>query len=248
MILRRVIAHFRKQEWTAIFLDFLIVVVGILIAFQITTWNEGRGDRKKEALYLEELIEDLNADLAEIDSITRTSEIRMAAIEKILEFVDIKPRRTLTDDGRELTFDPAPDYDSNDPYEANYQLTNKPELDGARNTFQALVSTGDLGLIRNRALARKIQAYYSAMIETNNLEKAVTDHAAAINESRRRLGISLTGWVTVDDLGALVVADPRFRAEMETYWTASAFHARRLRSLRKETEALIEAIKAELRR
>ncbi len=29
MILRRVIAHFRKQEWTAIVLDFLIVVVGV---------------------------------------------------------------------------------------------------------------------------------------------------------------------------------------------------------------------------
>ena len=28
MILRRVIKHFRQQEWTAIFLDFLIVVVG----------------------------------------------------------------------------------------------------------------------------------------------------------------------------------------------------------------------------
>jgi len=28
MILRRVIEHFRKQEWTAIAIDFLIVVVG----------------------------------------------------------------------------------------------------------------------------------------------------------------------------------------------------------------------------
>jgi hypothetical protein len=28
MILRRVIKHFRNQEWTAIFLDFLIVVIG----------------------------------------------------------------------------------------------------------------------------------------------------------------------------------------------------------------------------
>ena len=31
MILRRVIAHFRKQEWTAIALDFVIVVAAAVI-------------------------------------------------------------------------------------------------------------------------------------------------------------------------------------------------------------------------
>ena len=34
MILRRIIAHFRKQEWTAIAIDFVIVVLGVgLIAY-----------------------------------------------------------------------------------------------------------------------------------------------------------------------------------------------------------------------
>ena len=32
MILRRIIAHFRKQEWTAIGIDFVIVVVGVYLA------------------------------------------------------------------------------------------------------------------------------------------------------------------------------------------------------------------------
>ncbi|MEX0644258.1 MAG: hypothetical protein WD076_03050 [Parvularculaceae bacterium] len=39
MSLRRVIAHFRKQEWTAIALDFLIVVVGVFVGLQVTNWN-----------------------------------------------------------------------------------------------------------------------------------------------------------------------------------------------------------------
>jgi hypothetical protein len=29
MILRRIISHFRKREWTAIGIDFVIVVVGV---------------------------------------------------------------------------------------------------------------------------------------------------------------------------------------------------------------------------
>ncbi len=248
MILRRLSEHVKAQNWFAVALDFIIVVVGILIAFQITAWNEQRADRAKEALYLSELIEDLNADLAEIDSIKRTAEIRMGALERILALADAEPRRTLTFDAVTFTFDPAPPFQSDDPYEANIQLTNTPDLDGSRETFQALISTGDLGLIRNRDLARQTQTYYAAMTEANNLEGAALSHAAMVNESRLRLGVSLTGRVTVDELGALASSDPRFRAELETYWTGSAYQVLAMQRMRRSAEALIAAIEAEQRR
>lgn len=63
MILRRILEHFRKQEWTAVFLDFVIVVVGILIAFQITEWNAAQQDRAREASYLFRIRTDLQADI-----------------------------------------------------------------------------------------------------------------------------------------------------------------------------------------
>jgi hypothetical protein len=48
MILRRVIAHLRKQEWTAIFLDFVIVVVGVFVGMQVSNWNEERRQARDE--------------------------------------------------------------------------------------------------------------------------------------------------------------------------------------------------------
>ena len=45
MRFRRVSEHVKDQNWFAVVLDFLIVVAGILIAFQITNWNEARRDR-----------------------------------------------------------------------------------------------------------------------------------------------------------------------------------------------------------
>ena len=42
MILRRITKHVRDQNWLAVGLDFFIVVLGILIAFQITNWSEAR--------------------------------------------------------------------------------------------------------------------------------------------------------------------------------------------------------------
>lgn len=42
MILRRITQHVKEQNWFAVVLDFFIVVAGILIAFQVTNWNEQR--------------------------------------------------------------------------------------------------------------------------------------------------------------------------------------------------------------
>ncbi|MEP6390276.1 MAG: hypothetical protein ABJ056_10175 [Halioglobus sp.] len=40
MLLRRVTKHVKEQDWFAVFLDFVIVVIGILIAFQITNYSQ----------------------------------------------------------------------------------------------------------------------------------------------------------------------------------------------------------------
>lgn len=64
MILRRVIAHFRKQEWTAIGLDFIIVVVGVFIGIQVANWNEERQDNALSAGYLERLEFDIALEQA----------------------------------------------------------------------------------------------------------------------------------------------------------------------------------------
>ncbi len=58
MILRRVITHFRKQEWTAIAIDFVIVVAGVFVGLQVNNWNAARAEaaafeRKLNAVQLE---------------------------------------------------------------------------------------------------------------------------------------------------------------------------------------------------
>ena len=42
MLLRRVIEHVRAQNWFAVFLDFVIVVVGVFIGIQVANWNASR--------------------------------------------------------------------------------------------------------------------------------------------------------------------------------------------------------------
>ena len=62
MLLRRISAHFRKQEWTAIGFDFLIVVAGVFIGIQVANWNDARRDAAAERTMLRELRASLTAD------------------------------------------------------------------------------------------------------------------------------------------------------------------------------------------
>jgi hypothetical protein len=63
MILRRVISHFKKQEWTAIAIDFLIVVVGVFVGLQVSNWNAAIQERARAAVYSERLKAELRAEL-----------------------------------------------------------------------------------------------------------------------------------------------------------------------------------------
>ena len=59
MILRRVISHFRHQEWTAIAIDFVIVVIGVVVGIQVSNWNEELETRRKAEVFTARLTADL---------------------------------------------------------------------------------------------------------------------------------------------------------------------------------------------
>ena len=63
MILRRFLEHFKKQNWVAIGLDLIVVVVGIYIGLQADAWNSSRQDRALERQYLERLLADAEMSL-----------------------------------------------------------------------------------------------------------------------------------------------------------------------------------------
>ena len=66
MILRRVIEHVKAQNWTAIAIDFVIVIMGVFIGIQVANWNAARADRASERHYLAQLREDLKLIEAEV--------------------------------------------------------------------------------------------------------------------------------------------------------------------------------------
>ena len=66
MLLRRVVAHVRRQDWTAIGIDFVIVVVGVFIGIQVSNWNDERLREQTARTYIERIREDLSANLFDL--------------------------------------------------------------------------------------------------------------------------------------------------------------------------------------
>jgi len=61
MILRRVTEHVRAQNWFAVGIDFLIVVIGVFIGIQVANWNEAHAERRR----LDVQLAGLNAEFTE---------------------------------------------------------------------------------------------------------------------------------------------------------------------------------------
>jgi len=55
MMLHRLINHMKGQHWTAVFLDFVIVVVGVFIGLQVQDWNQARQEHQRAAQLLDTL-------------------------------------------------------------------------------------------------------------------------------------------------------------------------------------------------
>ena len=88
MILSRISRAIREQNWFAVAIEFLIVILGVVIGFQITAWNAERTARIQEAVILANLEEDFQTLVSETDDvIERTFEIaRNATV--VVEAID----------------------------------------------------------------------------------------------------------------------------------------------------------------
>jgi len=63
IIIRRFTENFRRQDWFALFMDLLIVVVGIYLGLQVDAWNTARQDKVTEREYLERLLADMDESI-----------------------------------------------------------------------------------------------------------------------------------------------------------------------------------------
>jgi hypothetical protein len=68
MLLRRITEHVKAQNWTAIAIDFVIVVVGVFIGIQVSNWNEDRQNDSRIQSYYQRLIQDSESEIQALNA------------------------------------------------------------------------------------------------------------------------------------------------------------------------------------
>ncbi len=143
MILSRLKAAIREQNWFAVVLEFFIVVMGVVIGFQISAWGQDRADRDREQTYLTQLA----ADLRETEQILANRDERMARSthhntdQLMLSFGQAQrpPRNSVSQWLQGIFYTAAPN--------------------PVMGTVEALVASGDFGAIRDDSLRASILRY-----------------------------------------------------------------------------------------
>jgi len=142
MILRRIIEHVKAQNWTAIGIDFVIVVIGVFVGIQVSNWNAGQTDKRRGAEYVERLSRDLEGDLA-----SRRGEVvyYAAVLDSVLR-------------ANALLGDPRSDPEAL--VVSAYRASESNYSPPTRATWDEIVSSGDIGLLPREAVDSGMADYF----------------------------------------------------------------------------------------
>lgn len=69
MLLRRLTKHVESQNWLAVGIDFLIVVLGVFIGIQLGNWNDTRSDKREYDLAVERYVIEAKANLETLNNL-----------------------------------------------------------------------------------------------------------------------------------------------------------------------------------
>jgi hypothetical protein len=146
MLLRRISEHVRSQNWFAVVLDLLVVVVGLFLGLQVDTWWEGRKEARIESSYLQEIREDFEFNRASLlDQISETEQI-------IRSMVTLHQQSTLENPTLSIA-------ELNENFSS---ISVMPTFVIATRAYGNLIGSGDLKVLRNRKLKNLLAAYYAA--------------------------------------------------------------------------------------
>jgi hypothetical protein len=159
MILRRITGHVKTQNWFAVGIEFVIVVVGVFVGLQAQDWSTERAERSTERASIERLIVEYELNLELLEEDKEKSQKTMAATERLLTMISPEPAAVIANEALAQTFLDC--------------LTN-PKFVPNVGTTNSLVASGDLRLIGDPEIQRMLTQWPTTaqvLIEWQEIER-----------------------------------------------------------------------------
>ncbi len=144
MILRRVTQALKEQNWTAIIIEFVLLVAGVFLGIQVSNWNAVRIEQQKSAEFTQRLKADLRVEAWNYEmQIGYYGQVQANAQRAADALSGHDP---LSDEALLVAA-----------YRATQYIANTHQ----RATYDELTSTGELGLINDPALRKLAMDVYT---------------------------------------------------------------------------------------
>lgn len=166
-----------RQDWVAVAIELVVVVVGILIALGVGQWADHRGERQRERVSLERLHDDLQIEYGVATAAEGWARARLDAIEKLADFTA------------------HPEHAESSPSTVPWAIETASWRSFPRVSafvYDELQDTGEMRLIRSFELRRGLADHYGRL---------ATD--ASVGEDRaaeERFDVATAGLLSVDEL------------------------------------------------
>lgn len=151
MVVRRIREHVAGHNWFAVFVDLIIVILGVFIGLQASNWNAARIERREVNAYRTQIIDDLTANVQELaERAHYYRQVRAHALAAMEAVAGGAPR--------------------SEAFLVNsYQATQVSPIRMERSAYDEMIASGMAKSFGNPAVRRRLSSYYAG---TERLETA----------------------------------------------------------------------------
>ena len=159
MLLRRFVEQLRQQHWFGVGIELLIVVLGVFIGMQVSNWNAERETSKRAAVFSARLAEDLREEDWGYQLLIDYNRQVLANANRAVDALE--GNKPLDDEAFLISA---------------YRATQYKQKVRRRDTYDELISTGTIGLIRDKRLRETAQRLYNGPTIDNLVREGLTSH------------------------------------------------------------------------
>jgi hypothetical protein len=151
MLLRRMTQHIKEQNWIAVGIDLVVVIVGIFLAFQLERLYETRRIQSQEGQHLQSLLSDFQEEKEYLEWMIDRYATAKAAVDELI--------RLSPEDAEQLS--------NNEFYELVAESQRMGSVEPRRRTYDTLVATGAIESLTDEVLQTELGAYF-AFVESHS--------------------------------------------------------------------------------
>ncbi|MCY7309221.1 MAG: hypothetical protein LH619_00455 [Chitinophagaceae bacterium] len=164
-------AHTARKKWTHYFWEFLMLFLAVFCGFLAEYQLEHKIEKDREKVYMQNMLEDLEADTAIYSDYARRNKEIYDLIDTLVYLIKSPDRKM---------------HISKLAYTARIMTAKWKQVEPVKRTYEQMKSSGHLRLIRKRQVAVSVSSYYNSLFELDTYNDVgmiwAADYAKAVGK------------------------------------------------------------------